>query len=616
MAGPATSSPAIAAPPSLAAEAVPPISSLYVGDLAESVTEAELFAVFSQVAPVTSVRVCRDMAGRRSLGYGYVNFHSRQDASRAMEALNFTPVNGKAIRIMFSNRDPTIRRSGRANLFVKNLEPNIDSKSLYDMFSPFGSILSCKVVTDSSGISKGFGFVQFEIEESAQDAINGLNGMLANDSKIFVGLFKRRQDRELKFTNVYVKNLPAEFTEDDLRQYFAPLGEITSAVVMKDADGASRGFGFVNFEKPECAAEAVKKLNGKSMYDKVLYVGRAQKKEERRAELKAKFAQARNGKVERFQGLNLYLKNLDDSINDENLKKLFQEFGEISSCKVMVDAQGRSKGSGFVSFKTAEAGYNAIGGMNGKMVASKPLYVGLAQKKEERRAMLMAHFAYVNQAMAGIPYAGPQQVYFGLPAPGQIPPQAAIFGFQQPFVPAGMRPGPSVMMSNNVHRSRHPGQRTGFRQQQQMIHASTNHGMRYMPNARNGAYPTMPPQGFSTGMAPLLFDSNHAAQMDGIIAPPSPRNNLTTALASAGPEQQQMILGNKLYPLVEQLERDHAGKVTGMLLEMDKNEVLHLMESPEALRNKVREAMAVLQRSNAAGSVDAAAAVAEPSVKA
>ncbi|TVU08003.1 hypothetical protein EJB05_41385 [Eragrostis curvula] len=595
--------PAIAATPPPAADAAPP-ASLYVGDLAESVTENELFAVFSQIAPLASVRVCRDIAGHRSLGYGYVNFHSRQDASRALQALNFTPVNGKAIRIMFSNRDPSMRKSGRANVFVKNLEPNIDSKSLHEMFSPFGTILSCKVVTDSFGQSKGYGFVQFEVEESAQDAINGLNGMLANGSKIFVGLFKRRSDREVKFTNVYIKNLPPEFSDDDLRQQFAPFGEITSAAVMRDAEGASRGFGFVNFEKPESAAEAVQKLNGKSISDKVLYVGRAQKKEERRAELRAKFEHRRNGKVERFPGLNLYLKNLDDSINDEKLKKLFQEFGEVSSCKVMVDAQGRSKGSGFVSFTTAAAGYNAINGMHGKMMANKPLYVGLAQRKEERRAMLMAHFAYVNQAMTAIPYAGPQQVYFGHPAPGQILPQAAVYGFQQQFVP-GMRSGSPVMMPNNVQRSRHPGQRTGYRQQQQvyadvlMIHANANHSIRYTPNARNGAY------------------TNHAAaQMDAIIAPPTPNKNLTTALASADPAQQLKILGNKLHPLVEQLERVHAAKVTGMLLEMDKTEVLHLMESPDALRHKVREAMAVLQRSMAAGSADAAATAAAPSVKA
>jgi len=258
-------------------------------------------------------------------------------AVRALEALNFAPLNGKNIRLMFSNRDPSMRKSGRANLFVKNLEASIDSKNLYDMFSSFGTILSCKVATDpSTGQSKGYGFVQYESEESAQDAINQLNGMLADGRKIFVGLHMRRQNREVKFTNVYIKNLPTEFTDDDLRQEFAPFGEITSAVVMRHSVGASKCFGFVNFEKPEYAAEAVQKLNGKSMDDKVLYVGRAQKKAERQAELRAKFQQGSYGKVEKPQGINLYLKNIDDSISNEELKKLFEEFGEITSCTVII----------------------------------------------------------------------------------------------------------------------------------------------------------------------------------------------------------------------------------------------------------------------------------------
>lgn len=55
------------------------------------------------------------------------------------------------------------------------------------------------------------------------------------------------------------------------------------------------------------------------------------------------------------------------------------------------------------------------------------------------------------------------------------------------------------------------------------------------------------------------------------------------------------MLGESLYPLVERLERDAAAKVTGMLLEMDQTEVLHLLESPEALKAKVAEAMEVLR---------------------
>lgn len=48
-------------------------------------------------------------------------FFSEWTAARALEMLNFTPVNGKAIRVMYSNRDPTIRKSGAANIFIKVL---------------------------------------------------------------------------------------------------------------------------------------------------------------------------------------------------------------------------------------------------------------------------------------------------------------------------------------------------------------------------------------------------------------------------------------------------------------------------------------------------------------
>jgi polyadenylate-binding protein len=66
------------------------------------------------------------------------------------------------------------------------------------------------------------------------------------------------------------------------------------------------------------------------------------------------------------------------------------------------------------------------------------------------------------------------------------------------------------------------------------------------------------------------------------------------------------MLGENLYPLVEQLEPEAAAKVTGMLLEMDQTEVLHLLESPEALKAKVNEAMEVLRtvQQQATGTAD------------
>lgn len=239
----------------------------------------------------------------------------------------------------FQNRD-----SAAPNLFIfllweQNLDKEIDHKALHDTFSSFGNILSCKIATDASGMSKGYGFVQFDSEEAAQNAIDKLNGMLINDKQVFVGHFLRKQERETalsrtKFNNVYVKNLSESITDEDLKKIFGEYGTITSAVVMRDGEGKSKCFGFVNFENADDAAKAVEALNGKTFDEKEWYVGKAQKKNEREFELKGRFEQSMKEANDKYQGLNLYIKNLDDSISDEKLKELFSDFGTITSCKV------------------------------------------------------------------------------------------------------------------------------------------------------------------------------------------------------------------------------------------------------------------------------------------
>ena len=63
------------------------------------------------------------------------------------------------------------------NLFVGNLSYEATAEDLEQLFTPFGSVVSAKVITDKySGRSKGFGFVEFESKDSAEAAINELNG--------------------------------------------------------------------------------------------------------------------------------------------------------------------------------------------------------------------------------------------------------------------------------------------------------------------------------------------------------------------------------------------------------------------------------------------------------
>ncbi|MCO5547128.1 hypothetical protein L7F22_000570 [Adiantum nelumboides] len=614
-------------------------TSLYVGDLDPSISETQLYDIFNRIGVVLSIRVCRDLISKRSLGYAYVNYSSAQDASRALELLNFTPVHGRPVRIMFSHRDPSIRKSGTGNIFIKNLDKSIDNKALYDTFSAFGPILSCKVATDSNGQSKGHGFVQFEQENSAQDAIEKVNGMLLNDKQVYVGPFIRRQERERdngmsRFSNIYVKNLSDTTTDEDLKNTFGVHGTISSAVVMRDADGKSKCFGFVNFDRAEDAAKAVEALNGATFNEKEWYVGRAQKKSEREAELKAKFEQERKARIERYHGVNLYLKNLDDSIDDEKLREFFSEFGTITSCKVMRDPQGQSKGSGFVAFSSSEEATRAVAEMNGKMVGSKPLYVAPAQTKEERRARLQVQFAHLHSPVgvgAGVSSSLPafhpgapgmgQPMFYGQPPHGLMPPQPAGYGYQQQLL-TGLRPGAAPMPPNffvpMVQRQGQQGQRPMVRRgnpqpqpqqqqpQTQQFMRNNNRGLRYMPNARNAPDAVVAPQGLMGAMLPVPLEMGgmQVPAADANIPQPIPINALASALASAPTEQHRGMLGEQLYPLVDQIEHDHAGKVTGMLLEMDQTEVLHLLESPEALTAKVREALEVLHHAQAAVPTD------------
>ncbi|XP_067127062.1 polyadenylate-binding protein 4-like [Centruroides vittatus] len=388
-----------------------PVASLYVGDLPPDETETTLFVKFSIVGPILSIRVCRDLITGRSLGYAYVNFQYPQDADRALDTMNFDLIKGKPIRIMRLQRDPSLRKSGVGNNFIKNLDKSIDNEAMYNTFSAFGNILSSKVVTDEEGNSKGYGFVHFETEKAANNAIAKVNGMLLNGRKVYAGKFIPRKERERmignkakRFTNVYIKNFGDELDDDKLREMFEKYGTIISAKVMVDKNGKSKGFGFVNFQDSESAKRAVEELNAQELGGRQLYVGRAQKKAERQVELKLRFERLKLERMSRYQGSNLYVKHLEDSVDEERLRTVFSSFGNITSVKIMTDARGNSRGFGFVCFSCPEEAIRAITEMNGKIVVSKPLYVALAQRKEDRKAYIASQYMERLARMYGQPY--------------------------------------------------------------------------------------------------------------------------------------------------------------------------------------------------------------------
>merc|ERR1712196_401755 len=93
------------------------------------------------------------------------------------------------------------------------------------------------------------------------------------------------------------------------------------------------------------------------------------------------------------QGVNLYIKNLDESTDDDALKALFEPFGTITSVKAMGDEKGKCKGFGFVSFASPDEATKAVTEMHLKVVKGKPLYVGLAEKRDARQERLRQRYS-------------------------------------------------------------------------------------------------------------------------------------------------------------------------------------------------------------------------------
>merc|ERR1711924_201827 len=231
-------------------------------------------------------------------------------------------------------------------------------------------------------------------------AIEKVNAKMLKDKIVYVGKFKKKVDREgevggaeRKFVNVFVKNLDESCPEEEIRTIFEKFGEITSLALMKNEEGTSKGFAFINFAEFDSAKKCVEEMNGEMHKDKAMYVGRAQKKSERMAELKEKFDKIKQERINKYQGVNLYVKNLDEGLDDETFRTAFEQYGEITSCKIMRDDAGQAKGFGFVCYTTPEQATKAVTEMNGKILAQKPIYVALAQRKEQLRAQLEAQIA-------------------------------------------------------------------------------------------------------------------------------------------------------------------------------------------------------------------------------
>nr|XP_013811975.1 PREDICTED: polyadenylate-binding protein 4-like [Apteryx mantelli mantelli] len=409
-------------------------ATVYVGGLDEKVSEPLLWELFLQAGPVVNTHMPKDRVTGQHQGYGFVEFLSEEDADYAIKIMNMIKLYGKPIRVNKASAHNKNLDVG-ANIFIGNLDPEIDEKLLYDTFSAFGVILQTpKIMRDpDTGNSKGYAFINFASFDASDAAIEAMNGQYLCNRPITVSYaFKKDSKGErhgsaaerllaaqnplsqafrfpsVQDATVYVGGLDEKVSEPLLWELFLQAGPVVNTHMPKDrVTGQHQGYGFVEFLSEEDADYAIKIMNMIKLYGKPIRVNKAS-------------AHNKNLDV----GANIFIGNLDPEIDEKLLYDTFSAFGVIlQTPKIMRDPDtGNSKGYAFINFASFDASDAAIEAMNGQYLCNRPITVSYAFKKDSKGERHGSAAERLLAAQNPLSQADrPHQLFADAPPPPSVP---------------------------------------------------------------------------------------------------------------------------------------------------------------------------------------------------
>ncbi|KAJ4302241.1 Spliceosome-associated protein 49 [Collariella sp. IMI 366227] len=186
-------------------------ATVYVGNIDERFAQELLSELMTQVGPVRQVHMPQDRVSQTHQGYGFVEFDTPASAEYAAKVLNGIRVWGKPIRVNKASADKQKTVDIGAELFINNLDPQVDEKILYDTFSQFGGILrQPNIVRDDNNISKGYGFVSFDSFEGSDAAVSTMNGQYLLSKSITVEYAYKKDGKGERHGDEAERRLAAE----------------------------------------------------------------------------------------------------------------------------------------------------------------------------------------------------------------------------------------------------------------------------------------------------------------------------------------------------------------------------------------------------------------------
>jgi len=317
---------------------------------------------------------------------------------KAAEVLRYFEIEQKQCRgLPFDNTllgTNLMKTNEQCSIFVRKIPKNMTNKELDNKFSDFDPTMkrpvkSLKISMDEDHTSRGYGFITYENPEDATLAVQMLaekEGVVDQDCIAIAYKPKDRADVRRIANNLYVKNYPDSWTDENLKALFEPFGNIASIVQKPHQNGR---FAFVCFMStdpndheygPKHAYYALTELNGKEIEEgKKLYVSAALSQSKRQEQKLRETIKYKNSK----KRCNLYVKNFDPNTSEEGLTEIFKEFGEIESVKLFpIDRP--EKAYAFVCFKTPDQAQQALQQLHNRLISNRQLSICHYELKEYR----------------------------------------------------------------------------------------------------------------------------------------------------------------------------------------------------------------------------------------
>jgi polyadenylate-binding protein len=514
--------------------------------------------------------------------FAFVVFESVQKAKSAREALNYSDLDKFEIRICFKRISTDINLDG--NLFITNINKEVSTKKVDALFSEFGKILSCSIRTDHEGKSLGYGYIQFENEEAALNAIKNLNETEHFGTKISVSKFISAKNRVVIQNNVYIKNFPESWNKDTVTDRVKSLAESLGKVVSSGVSENKLSTGkvgyaaFVAFETHDSAQKMIEQYNNNKLDDFVesdspLFVFFVESKAARMHRMKKEFVHRRNV-------TNVFVKSLVETADEEQIRTVFAKYGEITSvciktCNPIYTFNAQNLKFAFINFKTEQEATSAL--IDSK---SDPEVLALLHPSHRKETeFIMYHQSKeVRQEYLRMKIKIYQSIYFNsITSPFRNINQPQYMKRNYDFGPNFNANIPSMPFNTYQNRtptidSRHP---------HQIISVNTPSTVRTSNSSSTSR------QADDDEIYTLEYlRMNHALFME------------------LDKERQNNILGNLMYSRVIQssiIDKELAPKITGMLIDLDIldiAEIIEILENSDNLEERIKEAMEVINNND------------------